>query len=40
METRVSNSLSVAQPHKKAPQWLWPLFWGALLMMSVFAMSE
>ena len=39
METRVSNSLSVAQPHKKAPQWLWPLLWGALLMMSVFAMS-
>lgn len=39
METRVSNSLNVAQPPKKTPQWLWPLLWGALLMMSVVAMS-
>jgi len=39
METRVSNSLSVAPPHKKAPQWLWPLLWGALLMISIVAMS-
>lgn len=28
METRVSNSLNAAQPHKQAPQWLWSLLWG------------
>ncbi|MBT2775126.1 ABC transporter permease [Halomonas sp. ISL-60] len=39
METPVSNSLSVAQPHKKAPQWLWPLLWGALLLISIMGMS-
>ncbi|EHJ91834.1 ABC transporter permease [Vreelandella boliviensis] len=39
METRVNNSLSVAQPHTKAPQWLWPLMWGALLLGSVTVMS-
>ncbi|WGI23701.1 ABC transporter permease [Halomonas alkaliantarctica] len=36
---RVSNSLSVAQPGKKAPLWLWPLVWGLLLLLSVLAMS-
>ncbi|MDQ7731363.1 ABC transporter permease [Halomonas sp. SpR1] len=38
MGTRVSNSLSVAPPHKKAPPWLWPLLWGVLLLVSVVAM--
>ncbi|CEP36005.1 MULTISPECIES: ABC transporter permease [Halomonadaceae] len=39
MDTHVSNSLSVAQPDKKAPQWLWPLLWSALLLVSVVGMS-
>lgn len=35
----MSNSLGVAQPRKQAPLWLWPLLWGALLLVSVVGMS-
>ena len=36
----MSNSLSALPPRKIAsPWWLWPLVWGALLLLSVVAMS-
>lgn len=35
----MSNSLSALPPRKIASPWLWPLVWGALLLLSVVAMS-
>lgn len=35
----MSNSLRFTQATVKAPQWLWPLVWGALLLVSITAMS-
>jgi osmoprotectant transport system permease protein len=36
----VSDQLSVKQPRQQAPQWLWPLLWGALLLISVMGMAH
>lgn len=35
----MSNQLSVKQPHQHALLWLWPLIWGAMLLISVMGMA-
>lgn len=35
----VSNQLSIAHSTNQSPLWLWPLVWGALLLMSVVGIT-
>ncbi|KKN83943.1 hypothetical protein LCGC14_0294090 [marine sediment metagenome] len=34
----MSDQLSVMQSRQQAPMWLWPMLWGALLLISVMGM--
>jgi len=36
----VSNSLGAARQRQQSSPWLWPLIWGALLLISVVAMAS
>lgn len=35
----MSNSLGVVQPRQQSSQWVWPLLWGTLLLISIVAMA-
>ena len=35
----MTNSLSISPPRKQASGWRWPAIWGALLLISIVAMS-